>query len=118
MAAPTASNSSGAGRWSVVVGLLGAAILPAAIVATRWSTAYTLPQSGFAIPAGAALSVAALLLAARARRAVRPTLEAPIVDGAARLGRALGVLGLALACSGGLAMAVYGVLTYLGERGT
>lgn len=101
-----------------MAGLLGAAVLPAAIVATRWSTAYTLPQSGFAIPAAAVLSVGALLLAARARRVVRPTLEAPVVDGAARVGRALGVLGLALASSGALALAVYGVLTYLGERGT
>jgi hypothetical protein len=34
----------------------------------------------------------------------------------ARLGRALGVLGLALAATCLVAVAVYGLLTYLGER--
>jgi len=37
--------------------------------------------------------------------------------GAARLGRALAVLGLALASTCLVALGVYGLLTYLGERG-
>ena len=35
---------------------------------------------------------------------------------AARLGRALGVLGISLASTCAVALAVYGILTYLGER--
>ena len=36
--------------------------------------------------------------------------------GVARFGRALGVLGIAMAATCAVALAVYGLLTYLGER--
>lgn len=100
-----------------MIGALGVLTLPVAIVATRWSEAYTLTQSGFAIPAAAVLGIVALWLAARARRRDPLLLTEPEGSGVARLGRGLGIAALAVAASGTLALVVYGTLTWLGERG-
>lgn len=106
------------GRWSVIVGLLAVATMPAAVVATRYSEAYELLHAGFAIPLGAVLGVVSIVLARQARR--RAALVIARDDGqarGARIGRALGILGVSLAGSASVSLAVYAVLTYLGERG-
>lgn len=118
MVAPEASRSSGNGRavGAVAVGLLSAATMPVAIVATRYSESYELLHAGFAIPLAVALGIVAIWLARGALRHDDARLGRAGGRGAARLGRALGVLGIALAATGLVALAVYGLLTYLGER--
>lgn len=99
--------------------MLATATLPAAVFATRYSGSYDLLHAGFAIPLALAFGIGALLGVRRARRmqslSLRP--EAGETRGLG-LAWALGVAGIALASSATVALAVYGVLTYLGERGT
>ena len=118
MATPEASRSSGNGRAmvAVAVGLLSAATMPVAILATRYSSSYELLHAGFAIPVGVARGILAIWLARGALRHDDARLGRAGGRRAARLGRALGVLGIALASTGLVALAVYGLLTYLGER--
>ncbi len=69
----------------------------------------------FAIPVAAGLALAALSFARRARRVDTLRLDGAI-SRAARWGRVLGVLGLCLATSALVALAVYGLLEYVGRR--
>jgi hypothetical protein len=96
--------------WSVVLGALATLTLPVAIAATRYSGSYDLLHAGFAVPIALAFGVSAVALARRARAHDRATLGR--VGGAktARVGRVLGILGLCMAVSATLALAVYGVL--------
>jgi hypothetical protein len=98
-----------------VLGLASVLTLPLAIYATRFSDAYELLHAGFAIPLAGGLALMALASARRARR-----LDALRLDGttarAARWGRVLGILGICLATSGLVALAVYGLLEYVGTR--
>jgi hypothetical protein len=118
--AATGSEAGGAGNVrayaSVVVGLLATATMPLAIVATRYSGSYELLHAGFAIPVAVALGVVAIGLARRALRHDDLRLGRAGGRGAARVGSGFGVLGIALAATCAVALAVYGILTYLGER--
>ncbi|HEY1318243.1 MAG TPA: hypothetical protein VGF10_13550 [Gaiella sp.] len=118
MVAPEASHTYGNGRAiaAVAAGLLSAATMPMAILATRYSGSYELLHAGFAIPVAVALGIVSIWLARGALRHDDARLGRAGGRGAARLGRALGVLGVALAATGLVALAVYGLLTYLGER--
>jgi len=91
--APEASRSSGNGRaiGAVALGLLSAATMPVAIVATRYSESYELLHAGFAIPVGVALGILAIWLGRGALRHDDARLGRAGGRGAARLGRALGV---------------------------
>jgi len=110
--------ASGNGRAvaAVVAGLLSTATMPVAIIATRYSESYDLLHAGWAIPVGVVFGIVALRLAQGAIRHDELRLERAGGRGAARVGRALGVLGLALAATCLVALGVYGLLTYLGER--
>jgi len=99
-----------------VLGLLASATMPVAIYATRYSESYELLHAGFAIPLALALGGGALVAARSARRRHSLRLELGGRARGPRLGAALGVLGIALASSALVAVCVYGVLTYLGER--
>ena len=101
---------------AVVVGLLSVATMPVAILATRYSESYDLLHAGWAIPVGVVLGVVALRLAQGAIRRDDLTLGRAGGRGAARFAKALAVLGLALAATCLVALAVYGLRTYLGER--
>jgi hypothetical protein len=101
---------------AVILGLLSLATMPLAILATRYSEAYELIDAGFAIPVGVILGVLAIGLARGALRHDDLRLGRAGGRNAARLARGLGVLGIALAATGVVALAVYGLLTYLGER--
>ena len=90
--------------------------MPVAIYATRYSESYELLHAGFAIPLALALGGGALFAARLARRRNSLRLELGGPARGPRLGAALGVLGIALASSALVAVCVYGVLTYLGER--
>jgi nitrogen fixation/metabolism regulation signal transduction histidine kinase len=101
---------------SVLAGLLAAATMPVAILATRYSEWYDLLHAGFAIPVAIVLGGLAIVLGRRALRHDDVRLGRAGGRGAARIGRAFGVLGIALAATCLVALAVYGLLTYLGER--
>jgi hypothetical protein len=113
---PTRSNNGGGGRrggarWSVVLGLLSLAALPAAIAATRWSKAYELIDAAAAIPVAILLGIVAIVLARRARNHGQRTLAG--VKGArpARIGRLLGLTGLLVGITGAMAIGVFLILS-------
>ena len=101
---------NGRAAWSVVLGALAALALPVAVAATRYSASYDLIQAGFAIPLAAALGIAAVVLARRARAFESATLGRVGGAKAARIGRLLGVIGICIASSATIAVAVYEVL--------
>jgi hypothetical protein len=113
VARPTGIRSA---RGSLLAGVASVATLPAAVYATRFSESYDLLHAGFAIPVGLALGGLALLLAARARRQRALRLGRSGGERAARLGRVLGLLGIALAAAGLVSLAVYALLEYAGTR--
>lgn len=112
--AGTSGNARSAA--AVAVGLAAAATMPVAILATRYSGSYELLHAGLAIPVAVVLGGLAIVLAHGALRHDDMRLGRAGGRGAARLGRALGVLGVAFAATCAVALAVYGILTYLGER--
>ncbi len=101
---------------ALLVGLLAVATMPAAIVATRYSESYELLHAGFAIPLALLLGIVAIRLGGGALRHDDMRLGRAGGRRTARVGRWLGVLGIALASTAIVALAVYGLLTYLGER--
>jgi len=103
-------SARGRAAWSVVLGLLATLTLPVAIAATRYSESYDLLHAGFAIPLAAAFGVVAVVLARRARALDRATVTGTGSGKAGRVGRLLGILGLCLAASATISVAVYEVL--------
>lgn len=99
-----------------MAGVLSVATVPAAVWATRWSESYDLLHAGFAIPVGLAFGALAVALARAARERHARTLGRAGRLRTARLGRALGLLGLFLAGSALVSVAVYGLLTFAGTR--
>ncbi len=99
--------------WAIVLGILAVATLPVAIAATRFSGSFDLLQAGFAVPLAACFGWWAILRA----RMVRGRLDATLGDAPGRRGagvaRALGIVGLCMASSGAISLAVYGVLKLL-----
>jgi len=114
--AGTRATRNGRAVAAVLVGLLSVATMPVAILGTRYSTSYELLHAGFAIPVGIVLGAVAIGLARGALRHDDLRLGRAGGRDAARVGRALGVLGVALAATGVVALAVYELLTYLGDR--
>jgi hypothetical protein len=112
------ARTAGNGRAVVALlgGLLATATMPVAILATRYSESYDLLHAGFAIPVAVILGALAIGLGRGALRHDDMRLGRAGGRAAARLGRALGVLGISLASTCAVALAVYGILTYLGER--
>jgi hypothetical protein len=84
--------------------------MPAAIVATRYSGSYELLHAGFAIPLAAGLGIGAVVLARRARAYEQATLGRAGGAKQGRVGRLLGILGICMAASAAIAVAVYEVL--------
>ena len=100
----------GRAAWSAVLGLLATLTLPVAVVATRYSASYDLLHAAFAIPVAAALGIAAIVLARRARALDKATVSGTGSGRAGRVGRLLGILGLCMAASATISVAVYEVL--------
>jgi hypothetical protein len=90
--------------------------MPVAVLLTRWSGSYDLLHAALAIPLGLVLGVGALAAARSARRVEVRTLGRVGGRRAARVGRALGILGLALAATAAVAVGVYGLLEYTGTQ--
>jgi hypothetical protein len=99
--------------WSAILGALSILTLPVAIGATRYSESYDLLHAGFAIPIAVAFGIASVVLARRAQALDRATLGRAGGAKAARVGRLLGLLGLCVAASASVALAVYGMLLAL-----
>jgi hypothetical protein len=98
---------------AVLIGALAVAVMPVAIAATRWSGRYELIHAGFAIPLALGLGWAAVVQARHVRARDDATLGRTGGRGTARVGRMLGILGICIACSGLIALAVYGLLASL-----
>ena len=94
-----------------MLGLLGLATLPAAVMVAQESEDMTMVQAGVAVPIAALLSLLALWLARRARRRADRTLDRVGGRGTARLGKLLGGLGLYLAATAAIALGVYALLS-------
>jgi hypothetical protein len=119
LAAPTSSSNgtkprrNRAALFSLLFGLLGVAALPAAVAVTEMRDDLGLVEAGAAAPAAFVFSAFAVWLARRARRGLERTLGR--IGGArmARMGRILGWLGIYLALTAGVALAVYAYLEYV-----
>ena len=121
MAVRTSSSSvsesaNGAAWGSVVAGVGSIATMPLAVYLTRFSGSYELLDAAFAIPVGAALGVAAIVLARSARRRTALSLGRIGGGGVARAGRILGIVGICIALAALVSVAVYGLLEYAGTR--
>ena len=116
MAGPTRSSNGagprgGGGGWSLVLGALSLAALPAAIASTRWSEAYELLDAAAAVPVAVVLGILAILLARRARNRGRQTLAGARGARSARIGRLLGLAGLLVGITGAMAVGVFLILS-------
>jgi len=117
--ATTTARRSGNARagWSVALGVLSVATMPAAIAGTRYAGAYRLLDAGYAIPLGVLLGVGALLLARSAAGRDERALGRLGGRRAIRLGRVLGTIGICFASTALISVAVYALLQYLAGRG-
>lgn len=95
----------------VALGVVSVLTMPVAVFATRYSDSYDLVHAALAIPIGLATGVLAFRLAGGRRGAV-PLERSP----RSRTGRVLGLAGIWLAGAALVAIAMYGVLVYLGNR--
>jgi hypothetical protein len=98
---------------SLLSGLLGAAIVPAAIAVAEWHEDLELVDAGFAVPAAFLCSVLSVWLARRARRNLERTLGRIGGERTARAGRLLGWLGVYIALTAGVALGVYAYLEHI-----
>ena len=90
--------------------------MPASIAISQELRTWKLLVAFAAIPVAAVLGFAALAFARGARRRVELTLGRARGAGTARLGRALGLLGIYLACTGLLTVGVYYALSHFVQR--
>ena len=100
--------------FSVLLGLLAAGAIPAAVVYADRSPSVELISAGVAVPVAFVLGLAAIASARRGRRRAQMTLLRRSGSASARVGRVLGLLGVLLAATGAVALAVYEILTYRG----
>jgi hypothetical protein len=100
--------------WSVLLGLLATAAIPAAVVYADRSPSVELIWAGAAVPVAALLGLAALGAARAGRRRAQLTLRR---SGArtATLGRFLGLFGLLFAGTGTISLVVYAILSWRGR---
>ena len=94
-----------------MAGVLAAAAIPVAIAIAELLGYYDLLEAAAAIPVALVLGALALVLARRARHRLQRTVGRVGGGGAARVGRALGVLGICLAISASISVGFYVFLT-------
>jgi hypothetical protein len=89
--------------------------VPAGIVLARETRLVTLVNSGGSAAVALLLGFTAIVLARRAREHVQITLEQAGGEGAARVGRALGILGVLIGATVALALGFYGLLALFAD---
>jgi hypothetical protein len=89
------------------VGIASVAVMPLAILGTRYSSGYRLPDAGYAIPAGVLIGIGSVLLARSARHRNDRSLGRLGGETAIRWGRALGTLGICLALTALISVGTY-----------
>jgi hypothetical protein len=97
--------------WSVVCGLLSLAAVPAGIALARETRFVTLVNSSGSVVVALLFGFSAIVLARRARERMQITLGRAGGEGAARVGRALGAIGILVGATAALALGFYGLLT-------
>jgi hypothetical protein len=102
-----------AARASLLVGFVGAAMLPVAVAITESRTDLELVDAGYAIPVAFLLSAVAVRMARRARRSLDRTLGRIGGEKTARAGRVLGWLGIYISLTAAVSMGVYAYLEYV-----
>jgi hypothetical protein len=95
--------------------VLSVAALPAGIALARETRLVTLVNSSGSAAVALLLGFSAIVLARRAREHVQITLERAGGARAARVGRALGVLGVLIGATAALALGFYGLLTLFAD---
>jgi hypothetical protein len=94
-----------------VSAVLALAAMPAGVVLSRESQRVTLRLASISIAVALLLGWIAIVLARRATEQIQLTLGRAGGQGAARVGRALGILGVLLAITAALAVGFWGLLT-------
>jgi hypothetical protein len=102
-----------AARASVFFGLLGVAIVPAAVALADQHEELELVDAGYAVPGAFLASVLAVWLARRARRGLERSLGRIGGERTTRAGRILGWLGVYIAVTAAVALGVYAYLEYV-----
>jgi hypothetical protein len=100
--------------WSVLLGLLATAAIPAAIVYADQSPRVELIWAGVAVPVAALLGLAAMGAARAGRRRADLTVRRSGARSAV-VGRFLGLFGLLFAGTGAISLAVYAILSWRGR---
>jgi hypothetical protein len=117
LAVHTSSSSGYGAAWaSLVAGVASVATIPVAVYVTRYVGSYELLDAAYAIPVGALLGFLAMVLARRAQRRSAVRLGRDGSERPARVGKLLGIVGLCIAASALVSLAVYGLLEYAGTR--
>jgi hypothetical protein len=106
---------NGRARASVLVGLLAALAVPAAVAAAEVWGLMELIDASAAIPVAFVLGLAAVFLARKARQRVTRTIGRVGGSRLAVAGKVLGLIGIALACAGAIAVGFDELLTRLGD---
>jgi hypothetical protein len=96
--------------FSVLVGLVAVATIPAAVIASEVYDRFTLLESSVSIAPAAVFSIAAIILGRRGRRQVERTIGRARGRTLAGIGRYLGYFGLYLTITAGISVATYYVL--------
>jgi hypothetical protein len=98
----------------VLIALVGLAIPPVGFAAAHELERVTLVQATAATCASAALGLAAIVLARRARRTIERTLGRAGGGGTARAGRLLGLISFCVGLTAAFALGFYGLLNLFG----
>ena len=101
-------------RWSVFVGVVAVLLPPVAFAAANRLRSVTLIEADVAASCATLLGFAAVFLARRGRRASERTLGRIGGDSLVRVGRALGLLGVWIGVTAGLALGFYALLQTFG----
>jgi len=97
--------------WSLVCGILAVLAIPGGVLLARESRMVTLIDASGAVAVAALLGWVAIIQARRGRERVQITLGRAGGAKTARIGRLLGIVGLLLAATAGLALGFWGLLS-------